>query len=882
MRSRAAIAAAVLSATSVAALAQSGSAPGQQQTPPEVELTADRIVYDWEKRKLELEGHVVATRGPLGVLRAARGTLDRTTGILRLEGGVIAVQGREIVTTDAAVVDLENRSADLSSATMFLKDRTAPPPQTLTDPKTIRGAGKNALVLTGKRVRRLPSGALVAEDVTMTPCDCVGEPDYVLGSPHVEVKDDRARLTWPRLDILGASIPLLVPLSLPLTERQSGLLFPPLQYSSITGFGTEVPLFVTLGRSYDFTIAPGIFSGSGGPDRATKDLGNAAVPGVRSVSGPRLGFQFRYAPVEGTAGQLDLDLVRDGHRFDSPGEDPQVARTIGEVPSAPGRGIDGVRGVLRYSHRTEAPGWLGAVQGSLTTDNMYLQDTELRELDRFLDALRTDAGVVRAQGAAALGIDATLLFDVRNTFNGANPASGINPGINSDTDRRILGDERRATFQRLPSAFGQLAPTRVGPLAFSAELSATRFAPFVSLDPRERDTGFGPTDLGAPNANTPVTGLADPLGLGRARAIRFDASPRLSWGAEGLPILLSGDVGVRADAWLFDDDSGRNRQRAYTLATARAEMPLQRTFGNLLHTITPGIEIRGITPAITSGGPPIGDPFDAGGTFFSSNPSSAQQGVAPGLPPRAGVAGPITGVPAARRGYDELDGAAPEDGEALATARVVQGLWTRAPAGRAAGRIVTLELRQDFVLRAGSNGARLGETGASAGFAWGAYGIGAAAQYDWSLRRWTYLTGSLTARLSAGSELHGGMSLQRGAASERIRAGADELFAAAQIASDPGLLFGSASAGGSSALPWGRQGLRINYDASHLLSAGALPPNTADWTHRLAFTYETPCRCAAFQLYAAFPFTGGRLLRGPSIGVLLDLKSLGSFGLSST
>ena len=88
--------------------------------------------------------------------------------------------------------------------------------------------------------------------------------------------------------------------------------------------------------------------------------------------------------------------------------------------------------------------------------------------------------------------------------------------------------------------------------------------------------------------------------------------------------------------------------------------------------------------------------------------------------------------------------------------------------------------------------------------------------------------------------------------------------------------------GGSSALPWARQGLRISYDAYHLLSAGSLPPDTADWTHRAAFIYETPCRCAGFQLYASFPFSGSKLLKGPSIGVLLDLKSLGAFGLSST
>ena len=865
MRRRAAIAAVVLCAGSLPARPQGGSAAAGPQT-DEVELTADRIVYDWEDRKLALEGHVVATRGP-AILRAARGTLDRRTGILRLEGGVLAVQGRQVLVADAAVVDLESKSADLKDATLFLKDRTAPPPSLLTDRAAVRAAGKNALVLTGKRVRRLPSGALVAEAVTMTPCDCAGEPDFELASPEVEVEDDRARLSSPRLGILGASVPLLVPLSLPLTERQSGLLFPPLQYSAITGFGTEVPLFLALGRSYDVTVSPGVFTSSGGT--------SGPVPGTRSVQGPRLGLQFRYVPVERTSGQIDVDLVRDAKADDSLGGiNPGLAYTVGgevrpgEVRTAPGRGIDGVRGVLRFQHRTEAPGLLAAAQGTLATDNTYLQDTELRELDRFLDALRTDAGVVRTQGPAAAGADATLLFDVRTT----NP---LNP------DRRLFGEERRATFQRLPNAFGQLAPARVGPFAFSAELSAARFAPFTRLDPRERDTGFGPTDLGALNA-APLPGVTDPLGLGRAPAVRFDASPRLSFSVPGLPVLLAAELGARADAWLFADDAGRNRQRVYGIASARAQLSLERSFGGFLHTVEPGIELRAITRALRSGGPPIGDPFDGGGPDFFSAPAAARQGVAQEPPPTPGVAPARFAVPAARRPYDELDGAAPEAGEALATLRVSQALWSKPSPGHAPARLLTVDLRQDVVLRAGDAGARIGETGAAAGFAWGPAGFGASAQYDWGLRALTLLSGNLGVHNARGDEVHGGLSLQRGAASERIRAGIDELFAAAQVASDPGDLFGSAGFGGSATLPLRRQGLRVLYDASHLLAAGGLPPGTADWSHRLALVYETPCRCAGIQLYATFPFIGGKLLKGPSIGVLLDLKSLGSFGLSST
>ena len=71
MRRRAAIAAAVLSASSVAARAQGVGVSGQVQADGEVELTADRILYDWETRKLELDGHVVARRGPQAVLQAS-------------------------------------------------------------------------------------------------------------------------------------------------------------------------------------------------------------------------------------------------------------------------------------------------------------------------------------------------------------------------------------------------------------------------------------------------------------------------------------------------------------------------------------------------------------------------------------------------------------------------------------------------------------------------------------------------------------------------------------------------------------------------------------------------------------------------------------------
>src|SRR5256885_13673615 len=129
MRRCAALAAVVLCAVSLPARRQGGSAAAGPES--EVELTADRIVYDWEDRKLVLEGHVVATRGP-AILRAARGSLDRRTGILRLEGGVLAVQGPQGLVADPGGGNLESRSPELKDATVFPKDPPAPPPQRLT------------------------------------------------------------------------------------------------------------------------------------------------------------------------------------------------------------------------------------------------------------------------------------------------------------------------------------------------------------------------------------------------------------------------------------------------------------------------------------------------------------------------------------------------------------------------------------------------------------------------------------------------------------------------------------------------------------------------------------------------------------------------------
>jgi hypothetical protein len=306
----------------------------------------------------------------------------------------------------------------------------------------------------------------------------------------------------------------------------------------------------------------------------------------------------------------------------------------------------------------------------------------------------------------------------------------------------------------------------------------------------------------------------------------------------------------------------------------RASSALERGYGSYLHSIEPAVEVRAITRSVSGGsGVPIGDPSDAGGPTFSADPSAAQQAIARGLQLRGG--GTAEGVPAARRPYDEIDGAAPEKGETLARASVSQALWAAGPAGRSPARVARLDLSQDVVLRDGAGRSRLGEAGALLQLSLPRFSLETRVQLDWGLRAVTQLSGGLSLRDARGDELHGGLNMLRGIAAERLRAGIDELFGVARLAALPGELLGGPSFGGSAGVPVAGQSLRASYDASHYL--GQLPPEAADWTHSIGVTYDTPCRCAALQLSAAFFFRGTALQRSPVIHLLLDLKSLGSF-----
>jgi LPS-assembly protein len=824
------------SAAETAATSSPGSVP--------VELRADQLTYDSAAGVLLLEGHVVVDRADAR-LRASRGRLDRKANVLTLEGGVVAAQANQIVTADSARIDLEARSSDLAGAILFIKE-SGPDLRQVEDPSRARGVGRNTLSAKAQGVAQEPGGGLRLSTVVATPCECAVEPDYEIEARKAFVKDDRAALEGSHLKLLGGSVPLF-PLSLPLLDRQSGLLAPQLGFSQISGFRYSQPIYWVLDRSWDVTLTPGFLSGSVNTNPALA---------LRSIQGPRIGAELRWAPAEGVSGELDLDLVKDFAESDSTLVD---SRYPGERPTMPGRGWAGFRGSGRRAQRIEAGAWTFAVVSQLASDTMILPDAQPAQLDRYLDVLRTDVGLWRSDGAESWGFAATGLQDVRSVW--------------FSSDRRLFGPEARSVPQRFPAPFLQLLPRALGPLVLGGEASAAWVAN-VSDSAMERATGFGPSDLGAweyVNADPSSRDLSRPMTL------RFDAAPRLTWALPaGWPIRGRLLFGGRGDGLLHPTDSARDVRRLQGFVDAEGSVLIAGPIGDFVHSIEPRLQLRAIAPSLFGGGSPLGDPADGGGPVWVSAPDEAEQGASAAAARDPGSAGRTTtlGVPAWRRGIDDVDGSAPSTGAVEATFAIRQALWSRGAPSQAPGRVAWLLLQQDLVAWNGEGKARAADGIASMGLGLSWLTLSLDGRWDWLTNSVSLLDAGARLRDSRGDSLSlGGRALRSGAA-DRIHAGIDELFAATRFAALAGDLAGTLSAGLVWALPTQARGLQLSADLSWTLSE--VPVGVPNRNASLTFAWKPPCGCAMIALGVVFNFIGSQLQSDiPDISFSFALKSLG-------
>lgn len=849
-----------------------GAAPsGGGVRPAEVELEAEWLLHEDGAGRSTADGRAALSTSGAAV-DAERIHFDRRSQTVAAFGGVvarIAQDGLVAVYAEVVILRLEDgrvRSVAFLEGRAETKDGVRP--ELFLAARTreaVRALGRTTALVAGNLLER-DGDAWTARSVQLVPCEC----DFEHPSWHVSASSARLPLARERASLWNPAVwigpvPVFYSpwLSLPLSNRQSGLLFPKPGVNPLKGLSYQQPIFVTLGESADVTVTPGYF---GGPAVDPK-LGRARDFGV---AGPRVALEFLYAPARDTSGRLSLATLYDLR------DARDVIRPDVTVP--------GVRRGLRWEaawvHSQElGAGWSLRANANAISDGYLLRDVTTDLLQRESGYLRSTAHLSSRTAHRYLGLDVGLRQDVR----WGHPILGAPLVVPGAAAARL--EQGPSPLHRLPVLTLALPLRRVwGPLAAGLEASFARVAPLLSgsgdegtgaaegrlmdaTSPFPAPWGCGQERLYWPSALNPLSdetcrsalaGLpGGKSGQGdrvfqpgeREGRLRLHVAPRLVAAfTPGGWLGLSATAAWRQTAWL-GELTGRAGQRGYPILGVRADTTGTRSFRRaaLRHAITPWAELRSI-------------PFVLGQT------------------------------PAP---YDELDVAIPD--RWMGTQAVV-GLSQRLLDGRGE-ELARLDVAQALSL-AGSaprGGARLGETMARMGFRLGWLDL--------------QLLGRVDASPSAGgpraTQLAGRLGVDdgrgHGLAVEFLEL-ADEYVGWSRGHADlltdrppwQGELTRSQRL--TVELRWLQAPLRLGYAARAQTSRWALPDGAVAMPlalaqHELTATFLPACDC--FEI-GAFVRTSPRLPAGtgasrtgwavfsevPDIGLVVNVSRFGSIGVS--
>lgn len=433
------LAAAVIAAGLLARTAVAPASPplGGMAMVGDAELTADRFTYEVGTGRVLLEGNAVVRRGA-AVLRARSATWDPATGEVRAVGDVLLTDPTRVVAADAVRAILGG-DLEAEGVLAFVKDQPADLSGLRTAAEAER-AGRNRVTFAGERLVGTPDGHLRLTGARLTLCDCPGDaaPSWEVTAREADVvPGKRAILRGSAVRILGRPVPLLaLPwLYVPLADRKSGLLLPTIGSSGASDFGIAQPLYLTLGRSADATLAPEYAFGR---SRASVEEGKPAV------RGPGARLELRWTPAEAAEGWMELAWIHD-------------------LDTEPG-GEGGDRWALAGAHaqrigeRTDLAAAL-----RLAGDPVWVRDMTPDVLGRSVPYRRSDVLVSHRRDAAVAEAGASYVQPLR-------PIETI-PGERYG----FLGADLDAS-SRLGSAAATLVPIAAGPLRLAARAGAARFA----------------------------------------------------------------------------------------------------------------------------------------------------------------------------------------------------------------------------------------------------------------------------------------------------------------------------------------------------------------------------------------------------------------------
>lgn len=773
---------------------------------PDTALTADRIVYDRDQAVATAAGHVVARIAQGGLVAI---TADVVT--LRFEGDEV----REVYLLDGQAVS----KVDTTKDALLAADT----------PHAVAALGRTNALLEGNHLTR-DGPRWHVEHLELVPCECDFEhPSWSItaSSATIDTAAERVAIVSPVVRVKQVPVLWLPWLSLPMTDRQTGLLFPKPNYTQLNGFSLEQPVFVTLGRSADITLTPGLFTGG------TGDYG---------LAGPRLLGELRYVPSHRAQGRLTLGLV-----YDVRAERDPVA------PSLTGPNARGLRGEGSWQHLQDFDRGFGArVDARVYSDGFYNRDVTPDLVASTSGYLRSTALAFHRGDDHLVTVDVTLRQDLSFGYDWLGRAPAI-----AGSAAPAFGPN---TLQRLPALTFAL-PTKplVGPLAIDVQADAVRLAPLFGLT---GDEGAAAREglvvdgagnelsfqclrerLYFPSALSGACGIAagDKLGQGdrvfqpgeREARDRFTVLPRLSIaGTPGGVVSLSGFAGYRQTAWL-GEVTGRTWARGYPLLGARAETELARDFGAVRHAITPVVEVRAV-PLVVRG----------------SNNADAEP------------------VP-----YDEVDRSIPS---AAPTARVQAIAELRQRVSRPDGDVAfRLDLGQGLELVSPERqGPSLAESYARATFHAGWVNAGASARVDPVTPRLTRLSATCSVDDGRGHGAYASYDNLLADGSNRTRAPIDLLFGPlvpANVTTRSNLLSGGAK--------WQLGPVGLRYDLLFFDRAWGTEQRLTLAQHTLGVSWAPACDCWRLEVFATQRVRSDGSYGFPDVGAALTVSRFGSIGV---
>ncbi len=229
-------------------------------------------------------------------------TVDLKTKKVFAEGQVILDQGPRRLTGETLDFDLETKTGKVTEGKAFV------------DPD---------IYFTGAEIEKIGDDVYMVKDGMMTSCtDEVPDWSFRLGKARVNL-DGFARIKSTRMRVKKLPLFYLPYLLVPANrDRQSGLLFPNIGYSSDRGYLLGLAYYQTFGDSYDATLFADLYG---------EDYLGA-------------GAEFRYAPSVGTNG------IFQGYAIDDPIEDTWrwkaiLAHSSDDLPW----GLRGIVQVVKFS-----------------------------------------------------------------------------------------------------------------------------------------------------------------------------------------------------------------------------------------------------------------------------------------------------------------------------------------------------------------------------------------------------------------------------------------------------------------------------------------------------------------------------------------------------